>query len=142
MKSTYTNISLLALRAILATIFIAHGGQKLFGLWGGPGLQAFVEHLQQTGIPTFLAYLAAFTEFFGGVAVLIGLLTRLASLGLLIVMAVAVFTVHFKNGFFAQNHGYEYPLTLLVISFSLLLSGPGCFSLDAIFCRKKNRNPE
>ncbi len=142
MKSTYSHISLLALRAILAAVFIAHGGQKIFGWWGGPGLQGFVEHLQQTGIPIFLAYLAAFTEFFGGIALLIGLLTRLASLGLLIVMAVAVFTVHFKNGFFAQNRGYEYPLTLLVIAFSLLLTGPGCFSLDALFCRKKNRNPE
>ncbi len=137
-KSTSHNLSLLVLRVIIGTVFIAHGGQKVFGWWQGPGLAGFVDHLHQTGIPVFLAYLAAFTEFFGGIAVLIGLLTRLSSLGLLIVMAVAVFKVHFSNGFFSQNRGFEYPLTLLGIALSLLISGAGNFSIDALFYRKKS----
>lgn len=137
-KSTSHSLSLLVLRVIIGTVFIAHGGQKVFGWWQGPGLAGFVDHLHQTGIPVFLAYLAAFTEFFGGIAVLIGLLTRLSSLGLLIVMAVAVFKVHFSNGFFSQNRGFEYPLTLLGIALSLLISGAGNFSIDALFCRKKS----
>ncbi len=137
-KSASHNLSLLILRMIIGTVFIAHGGQKVFGWWQGPGLVGFVDHLHQTGIPVFLAYLAAFTEFFGGIAVLIGLLTRLSSLGLLIVMAVAVFKVHFSNGFFSQNRGFEYPLTLLGIALSLLISGAGNFSIDSLFCRKKS----
>ena len=109
---TATDVGLLILRIGLATVFLAHGSQKMFGWFGGHGLEATVAGMVATnGIPAPLAYLATFTEFFGGLAVLGGLLSRLASLGLLITMLVAIFGVHLNGGFFAPK-GFEYPFTL------------------------------
>jgi putative oxidoreductase len=127
-----------AIRLALGVIFIAHGGQKLFGLWDGPGLAATLETFKDSiGIPAYLTLIAVGTEFFGGAALLLGLLTRLASAGLAADMAVAIVKVHFINGFFlnwsitpGKGHGYEFNLALLVMSISLLLSGPGRLALD------------
>lgn len=126
---TSTDFGLLLLRFALAAVFIAHGGQKVFGWWDGDGLAQTVTKMSSGGIPVFLVYTAAFTEFFGGVAVLIGLLTRLASLGLAITMAVAMFKVHFAKGFFLADKGYEYTLVLLLLSLGLMLIGPGKLAL-------------
>ena len=118
--------SLLILRLALGVIFIAHGGQKVFGWFGGQGLAATVEAFNtKMGIPAPLTYLAAFTEFFGGVAVLLGILGRLASLGLAIVMLVAVSKVHWAHGFFLEHQGFEYNLALFAMALVILVAGPG-----------------
>lgn len=128
---TATDLGLLVLRLALAAVFIAHGGQKMFGWFGGKGLEATIAGMAQGGIPAPLAFMAAFTEFFGGLAVLVGLLSRLASLGLLITMLVAVFRVHLKGGFFLPE-GYEYALTLGAIALTLVLTGPGRLAIADI----------
>lgn len=127
-----------AIRLGLAVIFIAHGGQKLFGIWGGPGLQATIEAFERSiGVPFYLTLFVVATEFFGGVTVLVGFLTRLAAAGLAVDMAGAIIKVHLMNGFFlnwsitpGKGHGYEFNLALLAMSIALLLSGPGKFALD------------
>ena len=126
---TGTDVALLALRLALGAIFIAHGGQKLFGWWGGNGLEATVTGFAGMGIPAPLAYLAAFTEFFGGLAVIVGVLSRLASLGLFVTMAVAVAKVHGANGFFLSDKGYEYNLALAAMALAIFLAGPGRIAL-------------
>lgn len=132
---TARDVGLLLLRLALAAVFIAHGGQKMFGWWGGKGLEATVTGMAEGGIPVFLGYLASFTEFFGGVAVLIGLLTRVASLGLAIVMAVAMFKAHFANGFFLSDKGYEYTLVLGLLALGVMLLGPGRLAIADIEAR-------
>lgn len=135
-----------AIRLGLATIFIAHGGQKLFGLWGGPGLQTTIEAFERSiGVPSYLTLIVVGTEFFGGLTVLIGFFTRLAAAGLAIDMVAAIIKVHLMNGFFlnwsitpGKGHGYEFNLALLAMSIALLLSGPGKLALD----RMLNIEPE
>ncbi|MBI3266165.1 MAG: DoxX family protein [Chlamydiae bacterium] len=131
---------LLWMRLALGMIFIAHGCQKVFGLWGGHGLSQTVAFINQNlGIPVPWAYAAAFTELLGGVSVLLGLLTRLGALGLASVMAVAIYKVNWANGFFMNwfntpnvGHGIEYSLALIGLSWGLVFAGPGCFSLDTL----------
>jgi len=118
------------LRIILGLIFFIHGSQKVLGIFGGNGLTATTQYFQSNmNIPLFFGYIASFTEFLGGIALLIGLFTRLAALGISINMFVAILVVHIEAGFFNPN-GYEYPLTLLFISVVIILTGPGTFSLD------------
>jgi putative oxidoreductase len=136
----------LMFRMALGVIFMAHGGQKLFGLWGGPGLRATMEAFERSmDIPPYLTAIAAATEWFGGLAVLIGILTRLASLGLAAVMLVAMFQAHLSHGFFinwemvaGRGHGIEFNLALLAMCFGLLLSGPGKLSLDRLLGIEKS----
>jgi putative oxidoreductase len=137
-----TDWGLLFLRIGLGVVFFAHGSQKVFGWFGGPGLAATVGFMGQMGIPAPLAYLAAFTEFFGGLGVLLGLLTRTAALGLAITMLVAIFRVHLPHGFFADKQGFEYPFALLMIALALIATGPGRFSLgdwEPIWLRRWTR---
>lgn len=128
------------IRIALGTIFLAHGGQKLFGLWGGSGLAQTMEDFQKyMGIPPYLTAAAALTEFFGGLAVLAGLFTRLACAGLGIVMLVAIYKAHWVHGFFinwalaaGKGHGIEFNLALLAMCLAILLSGPGRLALDRL----------
>lgn len=130
----------LMIRLALGIIFIAHGGQKLFGLWGGTGLSSTIETFEKNmGIPPFLTVMAASAEFFGGLAVLLGFLTRPASVALGMVMLVAIFQAHLPHGFFinwqlvqGRGHGIEYNVALLAMCGALLLSGPGKLSLDRL----------
>ena len=131
--------ALLILRLGLGAIFLMHGSQKALGLFGGGGLQATVQNFQaQLGIPPVLGYTAALTEFLGGIALIGGLLTRLAALGIGVVMGVAIWKVHLANGFFmnwfckpGQGQGIEYNLALLAIALALVLTGGGSYSLDS-----------
>ncbi|MEL0628781.1 DoxX family protein [Psychromonas aquatilis] len=122
----------LALRIPIAIIFIAHGSQKLFGLFGGYGLTGTGQFMESIGLaPGFLmALFAGSAEFFGGLLILIGLLTRPAAMVLAITMLVAIFTVHISNGLFLANNGYEFGLALFAASLSLAFSGAGRFAID------------
>jgi putative oxidoreductase len=127
--------ALAVLRVVLGITFILHGGQKLF-VFGFAGVSgAFA----QMGIPApgVLGPFVAFVEFFGGIAILLGLLTRLAALGIAATMVVAILTVHLKNGFFAPT-GVEFPLSLLGSAIALIISGAGDFSLDAVIGKRLN----
>ncbi len=129
----------LALRIPVGIIFIAHGAQKLFGAFGGYGLEGTGKFMASLGMPAgyLMALLAGSAEFFGGIALLIGLLVRPASAVLAFTMLVAMFTVHFSHGLFMSNNGYEYALSLLAVSVSLLISGAGNFSLDNVLAERK-----
>lgn len=131
------NIALVLLRAILGIVFIYHGSQKLFGAFGGPGIEGFSAFLDSLGapLPTLNAYVAASAEFFGGLALLTGVLARLASLPMVITMLVASFAVH--SGFDARQGGMEYPLTLAIVTAALGLFGPGDWTLTALFKKKQ-----
>lgn len=141
MKSTFLNkllssqagLSALALRIPVGIIFIAHGAQKLFGAFGGYGLEGTGQWMASIGLePGYtLAFLAGSAEFFGGIALLVGLLTRPAAVVLAITMLVAIFSVHISNGLFMANNGYEYALALLAASVSLMFSGAGKLSIDS-----------
>jgi putative oxidoreductase len=115
----------LALRVVLGIIMIFHGYPKLFG----GHMQAFLGFMHSIGVPTWLAYISAGAEFFGGVLLVIGLVTRVAALAILIDMLVAIFKVHLRNGLVGQG-GYEFPLSLAAIAFFLIWSGAGALSLD------------
>lgn len=130
--ATNAGFAALALRIPVAIIFIAHGAQKLFSSFGGYGLEGTGQWMASIGLePGYqLALLAGSAEFFGGIALLIGLLVRPAALMLTITMLVAIFSVHFANGLFMTSNGYEFALTLLAVSVSLMFSGAGKVALD------------
>ena len=135
------DVSLLIVRLALGIIFVAHGAQKVFGWFGGPGLEATVTGFTGMGIPAALAYVAAFTEFLGGIAVIIGLLSRVAALGLTVTMGVAIAMVHGKNGFFLANQGFEYNLALIAMALAVFIAGPGRIALsdwEGRFFRRKD----
>ena len=122
----------LALRLPLAIIFMAHGAQKLFGWFGGYGLEGTGQWMASIGLNpgVLMAFLAGSGEFFGGLFILLGLLTRPAALLLSITMIVAIASVHLGNGLFMANNGYEFGLALLAASVSLVFSGAGKLALD------------
>jgi putative oxidoreductase len=116
--------ALLVLRLVLGAIMIAHGYKKVFG--GFHGHQQFVGSL---GIPGWMAYLSTATEFFGGIAIVLGLFTRFVALAFLIEMAVVIVKVHWKNGLTGQG-GYEFPLALAAIAFALMCYDGGPFGFN------------
>jgi|TARA_B110000090_G_scaffold89237_1_gene101263 putative oxidoreductase len=136
--STNAGFGILALRIPAAIIFIAHGGQKLFAWFGGYGLEGTGQWMASIGlVPGYqLALLAGSAEFFGGIALLVGLMVRPTALILALTMLVAIFSVHFVNGLFMSNNGYEFALALLAISASLMFSGAGKVSIDNILAKK------
>ncbi len=122
----------LALRIPVGIIFIAHGAQKLFGWYGGGGLEGTAQFMTSLGLhPGYLmALLAGSAEFLGGILLIAGFLVRPAAAVLAFTMAVAVFAAHFEAGLFLANGGYEYALALLAVSVALLISGGGRASAD------------
>ena len=120
---------LLILRLVIGALFIAHGAQKIF-VFGLAGVSSGFAHM---GIPLagVTAPFIALLELLAGIALVVGLLTRLASLGLFFEMLGAIAFVHFKNGFFMPN-GYEFALTLAAATLALVLMGGGAFALDAL----------
>jgi putative oxidoreductase len=123
----------LALRIPVGIIFAAHGAQKLFGVFGGYGLEGTGQFMASLGLtPGYLmALLVGGAEFFGGLALILGVLVRPAAAALAFAMLVAIFTVHIGNGLFMAKNGYEFALVLFAASVSLLISGAGRLSVDA-----------
>ncbi|MDQ7986902.1 DoxX family protein [Pseudomonas sp. G34] len=130
--TTRAGFGLTILRVLVGITFMAHGSQKLFGWFGGYGLAGVAQWMESIGLaPGYLmALMAGSAEFFGGVALVIGLLVRPASAVLAITMLVAIFSVHIGNGFFMANNGYEFALALLAATLALLVEGAGRLSLD------------
>lgn len=120
-------LALLALRLILGVIMIGHGYSKVFH----GGLSQHVARVSSLGLPGWLAYLSAFTEFFGGMLLIAGLFTRVVSLAMMIDMLVAIWKIHWKNGMFGKG-GYELTLTLATVAFALIFFGAGPIAIDAI----------
>lgn len=128
----------LILRVVIGLVFFAHGSQKLLGWFGGPGLTGTTGFLAQLGFAAagFWAWVLALTEFLGGIALVLGLGTSIAAALLGIVMLVAAFTVHLKNGLFLPA-GVEFVLVLLAGLIALILNGSGKWSVDGRFCCKR-----
>jgi putative oxidoreductase len=135
-KTLVSNAGLEAviLRVPIGLILAAHGSQKLFGWFGGYGLEGTGQWMASVGLnPGFLmALLAGSAEFFGGVALILGLLTRPAAAISAVTMLVALFWVHWGKGFFLDTHGIEYALALLSATTALAFIGGGRYSLDAL----------
>lgn len=122
----------LVLRVPVGLILTAHGVQKLFAWFGGYGLAGTGQWMASIGLePGYLmALLAGSAEFFGGLALLLGVLTRPAAAVTAVTMLVAIFSAHIGNGLFLSNNGYEYGLTLLAVALALVVMGGGRFSVD------------
>jgi putative oxidoreductase len=126
-------------RIVLGVVFFAHGAQKALGWFGGAGLQSTVRVFrEQLRIPAPLALLSVAAEFLGGLGLIVGLLSRIAALGIAVVMIVALVAVHGKFGFFMnwygekQGHGIEYHILALALALAVMIKGAGAFSLDQV----------
>lgn len=126
------HLGLFVLRLVVGLLFVGHGAQKLFGIWGGHGLKGTAGFFEQLGLRPgrVHASFAGVLEFGGGALLALGLLTPFAAAALIAVMTAAVITVHFSKGLWAGNGGYEYNLTLGASAFALAAIGAGNWSLD------------
>ncbi len=127
------------IRFFTGLILMPHGAQKLFGWFDGYGLEGTGGYFaQDLGLEpgVFWAGLVGGTEFFGGLLVALGLLTRPAALGIAVIMAVAVFSVHLPNGFFWGQDGYEYPLLWGLVALAIAFRGGAEMSLDRAIGRE------
>ena len=135
--SSQAGYGITLLRILVGIIFVAHGGQKLFGLFGGYGLEGTGQWMESIGITPgyYLAMLSGAAEFFGGLALIVGLLARPAALALTFTMLVAIVKVHLANGLFMSNNGYEFALALMAASLAILIEGAGKLSIDNALAR-------
>ena len=126
------SVALLILRLVVGLLFAGHGAQKLFGWFGGHGLTGYIKMIESQDFhPAVLwALISALSEFLGGLALTLGLVTPLAATVLIGTMLVAIFKVHWSNGLWNTKRGFEFPLVLAVVAFVVGLTGPGFYSLD------------
>jgi putative oxidoreductase len=117
------DVSLLLVRVIVGVIFAAHGAQKLFGAFGGPGLSEVVKMMGPIGYPVIIG------EFFGGLGLIVGFLCRFSAASLIVIMIGAIATVHGQHGFFLSDGGFEYNLALIGLLVPILIAGPGKFAI-------------
>ncbi|MBE1286999.1 MAG: DoxX family membrane protein [Alteromonadaceae bacterium] len=130
--ATQSELAPLVLRIVAGIIFAAYGAQKLFAWFGGYGLEGTGQFFDSIGLSPgyYLAMLAGSAEFFGGLALIVGVLVRPAALALTFTMIIAIVTVHLENGLFMANNGYAFALTLLAMSFALVFTGAGKLGVD------------
>jgi putative oxidoreductase len=123
---------LLVLRLVVGLTVAAHGAQKLFGVWGGPGMNGWTQVVQRLRMRPAgpLAWIAALSEFAGGLLLALGLLSPLGSLAIIGAMLVAIATVHLSKGFWVSKGGFEFNLALIGAAAALAITGPGAYSLD------------
>jgi putative oxidoreductase len=139
---TTPDSTLLIARLVLAVVMFAHGAQKLFAMFGGRGLDATYAFFANFGIPPWLGTLAMVAEFGGAIALLIGLLGRVAAAGLIVNMLVAIFVVHGQFGFFMNwggqqaGEGIEFHLIAIALLLTILVRGSGALSVDRLLARK------
>ena len=123
MNKKAIDASLLIMRIVVGIIFAAHGAQHLFGAFNGPGLKGTVDMLGPVG------YLVAIGEFFGGIGIVFGFLSRFSAASIIVIMIGAIVKVHFSKGFFMQNGGFEYNLALIGLLLPILILGPGKYAV-------------
>lgn len=138
---------LLILRLAMGVVMFPHGAQKMLGWFGGPGFAGTMHFFTgMAHIPSFLALLAILAEFLGSIFLIVGALTRLAAAAITTNMVVAVFLVHIHNGFFMnwsgqqKGEGVEYFIYAIAVGVTLIVTGAGRFSIDALFAGNQDRN--
>jgi putative oxidoreductase len=134
---TNDDAALLILRVMLGAVFFPHGMQKLFGWFGGPGFSGMMDMFTtKMAIPAVFAFLAIMAEGLGSLGLITGFLTRIAAFGITVNMIVAVYLLHFQNGFFMnwfgnqKGEGFEYHLLVIAIGIALMIKGGGKWSVD------------
>jgi putative oxidoreductase len=137
MTATSDDVVPTILRLALGVVFFAHGSQKMLGWFGGAGFKGTMGFFtQQMHVPAPFAFLAICAEFFGGLGLILGFLTRIAAFGITMNMLVAVLTVHLPNGFFMnwlgdkKGEGFEYHVLVFAITIPLMIRGAGAISID------------
>jgi putative oxidoreductase len=121
--------ALAIVRMTIGSVFILHGMQKVFGSFGGPGLEGFAQSLAGMGIASIWSYLAAFCELIGGIMLFFGIAAEIGAFLVIPVMAVGVYLIHWSKGYFAQNGGYEYALNLIFLAIAIIIGGAGRWTL-------------
>ena len=146
---TDNDVATAIVRLTLGVVFFAHGAQKLLGWFGGYGFTGTMGFF--TGvlhIPVIFAFLAIAAEFFGGLGLIFGFLTRIAAIGVLSNMIVAIALVHSQFGFFMnwtgtqKGEGYEYHLVILAVTVLLIIRGAGALSLDRLLSSPVKRSAQ
>jgi putative oxidoreductase len=141
--TTSDDWTLTLLRLVLGVVFFAHGAQKMGGWFGGYGFSGTMGYFTHSGIPAPLAFLAIAAEFFGGIGLLAGFLSRVAAFGIVANMLVAVLRVHLPIGFFMnwsgtqKGEGFEYHLLAIAIGIAIMVKGAGSLSMDHALSRTK-----
>lgn len=140
-ETTLQSYTLLMLRIMIGIVFLAHGSQKLFGWFGGYGINGTYTYLHTTlGVPSFIAAAGVVAEFTAGALLITGTLTGLGSILVILQMSAAIYLLDGKNGFFmnyfgqydAGKEGFEYAAFLIGSAIILLINGPGKYSVDAV----------
>ena len=140
-------LTYLILRLGLGIMMFAHGAQKMLGLFDGPGFSETMKGLtEHAGLPGIVAFLVIIGEFFGGLGLIVGFLTRISAAGIGVIMVGAAM-MHAENGFFMnwrqvpeRDHGFEFHLLAIVIAVALLFKGAGLFSVDRYLANRKKRD--
>lgn len=139
LTTRHSDMGLLVLRLGLGIVILAHGLQKTFGWFDGPGFPGAMNFLVGLGIPAALAILVVIVESIGSLSLIFGFLTRFCAASIGIVMLGAVLIVHAPNGFFMGNNGYEFHILAISIAVVLAMKGGGAYSLDDVLVKRMKK---
>jgi putative oxidoreductase len=144
--NTDGNFSSLVLRLTLGSVIFAHGAQKVLGWFGGPGAEKTIGLFSSMGLSLPVALLVMATEFLGGLALILGLFTRVAALAIAVDIGVCAYMNHLQHGFFMnwfgqqKGEGVEYHILVIGMGLALMIAGGGIFSADRMIIRKKTKS--